>query len=124
MGWGMGRAALSSIKSMHKQQHDDPAQDSPQTTHTQCATQDTGGAARAASAGVSNVSFEQADAEELSKYADASFDAVVCSFGVWLGRRAELCRHRVAMCFVAPPCLHHGVVPSLYFLIVLNISQG
>ena len=31
------------------------------------------------------VAFETADAEDLSQYADASFDAVTCSLGGWVG---------------------------------------
>lgn len=40
------------------------------------------GRARAAKAGLGNVCFESADAEDLHKYADASFDAVTCSLGL------------------------------------------
>lgn len=40
------------------------------------------GKARAASAGLTNVSFETADAEDLHRYGDASFDAVTCSLGL------------------------------------------
>lgn len=40
------------------------------------------GKARAAHAGLTNVCFETADAEDLHRYADASFDAVTCSLGL------------------------------------------
>lgn len=40
------------------------------------------GRARAARAGLPNICFETADAEDLSCYADASFDAVTCSLGL------------------------------------------
>lgn len=40
------------------------------------------GRARAARAGLPNICFETADAEDLSCYAAASFDAVTCSLGL------------------------------------------
>lgn len=43
------------------------------------------GRARAAKLSLQNIAFETADAEDLSKYPDASFDAVTCSLvgGGW-----------------------------------------
>lgn len=40
------------------------------------------GRARAAKLSLQNIAFETADAEDLSKYPDASFDAVTCSLGL------------------------------------------
>ena len=40
------------------------------------------GRARVAQLGLENVTFQQADAEDLVAFADASFDAVTCSLGV------------------------------------------
>ncbi|PRW57037.1 methyltransferase type 11 [Chlorella sorokiniana] len=48
------------------------------------------GKSRAARAGLTNVSFETADAEDLHRYGDASFDAVTCSLGLMFMPSFEL----------------------------------